>query len=229
MRPGGLVRLGVDERLTLRQGPGGPIVVPIGTWRSAHRVPTHGWQSGACHSGCKLNGLTWFLPGVAVSLVASRFLASRASDALHVGRWVAWLIVLSVGVIIAATLTPIRAPIGIDIAVGRPCDLARHWLASPTEIMAMSDVTLNVVVFLPLGFAVGWLPVSWRTAAVLAAAIALPPTIEVIQFLIPLLARGCQAADVADCLTGESIGLLAAVVVRLLRRKFTRAGPRVHR
>ena len=190
---------------------------------------TDGWRSRACHSDRELNGLTWFWPGVAVSLVASQLLASRASVALHVGRWVAWLVVLSVGVIIAATLTPIRAPIGIDIAVQRPCDLSRHWFASITEITAMSDVTLNVGVFIPLGIGVGWLPVSFRTAAVLVAAIALAPAIEVVQFLVPLLARGCQAADVADSLTGLSIGLLSAIILRLVRRASASICPRMHR
>ena len=172
-----------------------------------------------------MNGLIWFWPAVAVSIVASRLLASRAARALNANWWVAWLLVISLGVIVSATLTPIHAPGGIDIAAERPCDLSRRWFASPTEIIALTDVTLNLAVFIPFGFAVGLLPISGRTFAVVVAATALPPAIEGLQFLVPVLARGCQSGDVVDSLTGLAVGMAAAIVARSLRSLWARIRP----
>lgn len=170
-----------------------------------------------------MNGLTWFWPGVFVSVVVSLFLAAMIARALGTRRSIAWLLVLSLGVILAATLTPIHGPLGLDTSELRPCDLSRRWFASPADLEGLNDVSLNITLFVPFGFAVGLLPMSRRTLATVVAAIGLPFAIEALQYLIPTLARGCQSGDVIDNLTGLIVGLgtgtvIGWVVSRLRRR-----------
>jgi hypothetical protein len=161
-----------------------------------------------------MNGLIWFWPGVIVALAASVLLASPIARALGTMRGVAWFLVLSFGVIVAATLTPIHAPNGIDTSIFRPCDLSRHGLASFADIEAITDVSLNIAVFIPLGIAVAMLPRTARTVAIAGSTVLLPVAIEGLQYLVPVLARGCESGDVIDNLTGLVIGLAVGVIAR---------------
>lgn len=160
-----------------------------------------------------MNGLTWFWPGVIVSVVVSLFLAAPTARVLRSRGSVVWLLMFSLGVILAATLTPIHAPNGIDTSSMRPCDLSRHWFASQAEIGAITDVSLNIALFIPFGFAIALLPVSRRKFAIVAVAGGLPFAIEGLQYLVPMLARGCQSSDIIDNLTGLVAGLAAGTIV----------------
>jgi hypothetical protein len=169
-----------------------------------------------------VNGLVWFWPGVVVSVVVAFALARPVSKALGSPWLVGWLLVASVGVIVAATLTPIHGPTGIDETVLRPCDLTRRGFPTLQDL-DVTDVRLNVALFIPLGFAIGLLPRSRRAGLVLVAAFALPIAIEAVQYLIPTLARGCQSGDVIDDVLGLLIGLVPGLIVgaALGRRRTT--------
>ena len=81
-------------------------------------------------------------------------------------------------------------------------------------LRGLNDVSLNVALFVPLGFAIALLPRSRRSLAVLVAAIAFPFVIEATQALVTPLGRGCESADVVDNLLGLAAGLAAGVVAR---------------
>jgi glycopeptide antibiotics resistance protein len=92
------------------------------------------------------------------------------------------------------------------------CDLTRMGLASPADVLKFYDAGMNILLFIPLGFALGLAPRSPRKAALVGGAIALPFAIEAMQLLVPRLDRACESADVFDNLTGLAIGLAGGVV-----------------
>jgi glycopeptide antibiotics resistance protein len=157
--------------------------------------------------------LPWLVPGVVLALVVSSLASARAARWLGVRRPVAWVLLLSTGVILAGTMTPLVAADRPELGLVQSCDLSRIGLAPIDQLRWPSDTTGNIVGLIPLGFAIALVPRSRRKAAVLAAAVALPFLIEGTQFLVAPLNRACQSADVVDNLTGLVIGLVAGAVV----------------
>jgi hypothetical protein len=164
-----------------------------------------------------LTVIPWLGPGVLASLVASVILATRIARMLRTRRWVAMLLVISGGLILSATVTPLRDALeGGVTTVGRGCDLGRLTLAGLDQLLRINDTSLNVALFVPLGAAIGLLPASPYRFNVLVAAVLLPVAIEATQLVLPILGRGCQSADVVDNLTGLAAGfVIAAVAARL--------------
>jgi glycopeptide antibiotics resistance protein len=156
--------------------------------------------------------LPWLLPGVAISVVVSIAVSGAVGRALGVRRAVAWVMVLSLGIILAATLTPQLEALEFGARGSSSCDLSRLGLAPLREVLRLGDTGGNILMFIPLGVAIGLVPRSRRKAAVVIAAIALPFGIETIQLLVPALDRACESADVVDNLTGLVIGLAGGVV-----------------
>jgi hypothetical protein len=167
--------------------------------------------------------LPWFQPGVAISVVVGLASCGIVGRALGVGRVIAFTLLLSLGIIVAATLTP-RAT-ALDFGAQGPayCDFSRIWLPSWEEVMTFYDTGGNILMFIPLGAAIGLLPRSRRKVAIVAGAIALPFAIETIQLVVPWLDRACESADVVDNLTGLLLGLVAGTLagrmVRVLGRR----------
>jgi VanZ like protein len=176
--------------------------------------------------------LPWLVPGVAISLVVSVLASGALGRWLRVRRSVAWGLLMSVGVILAATLSPLErgevvAP-GLAPGLALACDLSRTRLPSLDEVLYGEDVAINILMLVPLGFAIGLVPLSWRKVVVLVAAALLPPAIETVQLLSSGLGRACQGADVVDNLTGLAIGVVTgAVTARLapgIRRPLSSVG-----
>ena len=164
----------------------------------------------------------WLLPGAIVALLLGYALSERAARWLGTTRPVAFVLLVTVLVILAATLAPPgRSPAVVTVAPGT-CDLSRIGFASPAQLLAR-DVAGNVLAFIALGFAIGLVPRSRRKALVVAGAIALPVLIEAIQLVATPLGRLCQSGDVIDNLTGLVIGLVAAAVYVRVRRGRQRA------
>jgi VanZ family protein len=159
-----------------------------------------------------LSELPWLLPGSVVAFVLGAVLSPAVARALGVRRVVAWGLLLSFGVIVAATLTPLQGAFAGDVSSGT-CDFSRLGPASIEELQTDRDAVLNMLLFVPFGFAIGITPRSRLKAIILAVAIAMPFAIEAIQMLAPLLGRGCQSADVADNLVGLVVGVAAGAVV----------------
>ena len=174
--------------------------------------------------------LPWLLPGVVLALVASLVATPAFAAWLGVRRGVAWVALFGLGSILASTLSPQDPAFGIPPEAARTCDLSRLSIASFAEIRRGSDATLNILLFVPLGWALGSAPWSVRQAIAGAGALALPFAVEAVQLLVPIIRRGCESADVVDNLTGLVVGaftgvLVAALVPAIRARRPTGAGP----
>lgn len=157
----------------------------------------------------------WFLPGVAASLVVSLAVSGSISRLLCVRRTVGWGLVMALGIIVSATLTP-RG----DAVPVASCDLTMLGPASLARLLTVNETSLNLLLFIPLGTVLGLLPRSRRKVVIVAAAIVLPFAIEAIQLIAPYLSRACQAADIANNLTALAFGLvLGTAGGRLIRTR----------
>lgn len=167
--------------------------------------------------------LPLFLPGAVLSLVVAILVSGPVARALATRRFVAILLVLSVGAIVSATLTPLGGTLVFDGGAAGACDLSRLGPPPLGALRRLTDTSLNVALFVPLGLAIALLPRTRRTGAVLAGAILFPVVIEATQLLVPAISRGCESADVIDNLLGLAVGLGVGVALRALAR----AGGRV--
>lgn len=154
-----------------------------------------------------MTNLPWFGPGVVVALLAAVVAAIPLGRALGIRSVLAAATIFSLGLILAATMTPLPPALAGGVGTGI-CDFSRVGPAPFEALGEVNGTTLNILLFIPLGLAVGLMAGSVRTALVLFVSITLPFLIEALQLAIPLLARGCQSADVVDNLTGLSLGLL---------------------
>ncbi len=161
-----------------------------------------------------LSEFAWLRPGIIISIVLSVVLGARAARALRVSRVVATTLIFGAGLIASATLTPSREALTQGAIGTGTCEFRRVVPASVAELLSLGDPTFNVLLFVPLGLAIGLLPRSRRKVLLVAAAFALPFAIEAIQLLATGLGRGCQSSDVADNLTGLVIGLVVGFVAR---------------
>lgn len=154
---------------------------------------------------------------LAVTFVGVIALSRPVADRLPARRAVGALLVFGFGLVISATLVPTAAALEGRFSDG-VCDLSRIGLAPLRELTSVSFSSLNVLLFVPLGIAVGLLPRTPAAAAVALAAVSLTFVVETIQLLLPVLGRGCQAADMADNLLGLAIGAALGLVLRRLPR-----------
>ena len=153
-----------------------------------------------------------FVPAIVITILVAIAGSRVVGRDLGAPRWVAFLLIASVGLIAAATVTPLRSALDGVTAIEAVCDLHRFGPAGVWHGLYLTDAGLNVLLFIPLGVAVGLLPRSRRAAAVLAAAALSPVLIEVIQLLVRPLGRSCQSGDVVDNLTGLAAGLLVGLL-----------------
>ena len=158
------------------------------------------------------NEVPWLVPGSLIALVVSLLAARPVGRWLGVSAVVAGVMILNLGVFLAATLTPQAFGFPVEVAVARTCDMSRIGLASPADWFNPPDTAGNIIALIPLGFAIALIPSSRRKAAVLIGAVALPFVIESIQLIASPLGRGCQSSDVIDNLTGLFLGLAAGAV-----------------
>jgi glycopeptide antibiotics resistance protein len=158
------------------------------------------------------SNVPWFLPGVALAALVGIVVARPLGRLLGTSPVVAWALVVSVGITLAATLTPLGGELELGAQGGQACDFGRIGLPPLEEFLRIDDTSLNVALFVPLGVVIGLLPRSGRKLVVLGGAIALPFVIEMAQLLLVALNRACQSADVFDNLTGLALGLIAGSV-----------------
>jgi VanZ family protein len=166
------------------------------------------------------------LPGCLLALVVSTLASGPVARGLDVRRPVAWMLLMSVGVILAGTVTPLAVESRLALSHPGSCDLSRIGPPSLDELFGPGDVLGNILMFIPLGFTIALVPRSHRKTAVLVAAVAFPFLIEATQLLVAPLGRGCESGDVVDNLSGLLIGLATgAVVSRLAPMTFRIAQP----
>lgn len=159
--------------------------------------------------------LPLFLPGVVVSVVLAALVAGPVARALATRRSVAMLLIVSIGVIVSATLTPLGT-VAFDGGAAGSCDLSRLGPPPLGALRRITDTSLNVALFIPLGLAISLLPRSRQAGAVLVGAVLFPFAIELTQLLVPAISRGCESADVIDNLLGLAVGLAAGTALRMV-------------
>jgi len=157
--------------------------------------------------------LPWFLPGLAISVAIGLVASGGVGRALGVRRALAAALIVSLGTILSATLTPLRAALQFGAVGTGSCDFSRIGLAPLSELLRFNDTSLNVLLFMPLGVSIAFMPRSRPVVIILVAAIALPFAVEMTQLLVPWLDRACESADVVDNLTGLVLGLAGGAVV----------------
>ena len=159
------------------------------------------------------------VPASVLTLALAVLVASLVSEAiareLRTRRWVAFLFLAGCGLVISATLVPTASALEGQASSG-VCDFSRLGLAPTEELLSVNVTSLNVLLFIPLGVAVGLLPPNRPVAIATMMAISLTFVVEAIQLLLPVLGRGCQTADMVDNLLGLAIGAAGGTLVRLL-------------
>lgn len=162
------------------------------------------------------------LVGLPAALLVAVLAGRRVAAATDCNRFTGFVLAFSVTAILVITLLPMPPTDGP--LEGPRCLIPGLYAFRSGELFRIDDVSLNVVMFVPLGIAVAWLPPSSRRR-VLALAIALPWVVEGIQLVVPALGRTCQSVDITTNLLGLAIGLVGGLIVRRLAGSGSASGP----
>lgn len=152
------------------------------------------------------------LPVGILSVILATLLRGPVARRLRTDPRVAWLLVASVGGILALTIAPSREALTTAITGPITCDFSRMGLASLSVYARFDDPFLNIAGFVPLGFAIGLLPTGRRKLVLAIAALLLPVAIETTQAVVVAMGRACQSGDVFDNGFGALIGLALGLV-----------------
>ena len=142
------------------------------------------------------------LVGLFIAVACGRLLARR----LRCPWWVAVALVASLTLVIAVTLTP--QSISEDVIDAGEISWPFTWI-----LALLDERTLNVLLFVPLGFTTALIGSRVLWFAVVGV-LALPWAVEGIQYLVTWLSRDAQWQDVVDNTVGAVIGLGIGLVVR---------------
>ena len=148
-----------------------------------------------------------------IAIIATLALSPAAARSLHTSRAIAALLLFGFGLVMAATLTPDAAALAGEASDGI-CDVSRLGLAPIGDLTRVSAISLNVLLFVPLGIAVALLPRTKAAAVITIVAISLTFLVETVQLLVTALGRGCQTADMVDNLLGLAVGIVIGTVAR---------------
>jgi hypothetical protein len=159
-----------------------------------------------------LDGMPLFWPAAAITLVVAAVLAGELGRALGTVWPVAFLLVASVGGVIATTLTPSSN----YLAGEQACQVNPLTVPSWSVLADLNQTSLNVALFVPLGLACGLLPRLGQIAVACLMAASLPVGVELAQYSLPSLGRVCSTDDIAANLTGLGVGIAAGLVMNAL-------------
>lgn len=164
--------------------------------------------------GVYMAALPWFLPAMALVSAAGVPMSALVASLLRARRSLGYVLILSLGAVLAATLLP--GAMGFDRVEGvaGACHLHRIGLATAHDYLSVTETSLNVVLLIPLGVVLALLPRSRRSVALVLVAFALPLGIELTQLIVPSLGRACESADVVDNVLGLALGLTAGAIAR---------------
>ncbi len=161
-------------------------------------------------------------PGIIASLFISLALCIPVGRVTRISAPNAWLLLFGLGIIFAATLTPSLEAISEGALGSGRCDLSRFTPTPIGELRTINQYSLNVMLFIPLGIAIGVIPRERDQATFAVAALALPIAIESIQLAVVQLDRACQSGDVVDNLFGLGIGFIIGFVIAGVARGIVR-------
>jgi glycopeptide antibiotics resistance protein len=145
-------------------------------------------------------------------------LRGRIARAIRWSGAFAFGLVFSIGLIVSATLTPSHNALFFELRGSGQCDLSHLVPTSLRELRPFGEVGLNVLLFTPLGFVVGWSARRRQLLLFAALAIPIPFAIEWIQLVLTSLDRACQGSDVVDNLAGLAIGCAVGLATTSLIR-----------
>jgi glycopeptide antibiotics resistance protein len=146
-----------------------------------------------------MRGAPWALPAGLLAILAASIATPFVARALEIRRVYVWCFLCSVGVFLAATVTP--SPTAGSWAHAPLINL-RLALPRIYDLKSLNDESVNVFLCVPLGFFALLLARASRRFWPLLVAIALPFFAEAIQIL-PVLDRiGFQLPDVISNLCG---------------------------
>ncbi len=154
--------------------------------------------------------LAWVPLAFVIAVLTARPVARRLSVAIPV----AFLLVLAAVGILAITLIP--QPDGRIAATDATCLLPTLSVPAGGRLFPLSDESLNVVLFVPLGIALGLMAGHPAAPRIAVLAVALPWAIEATQLVVPGLGRTCQSADLTANLVGLVFGVVTALASRFL-------------
>jgi hypothetical protein len=161
--------------------------------------------------------LTIYGSALLLTLIAAIGLAPALAHRLGTRRGVAALLVFGFGLVLTATLLPDGDALR-GFGSDGVCDTSRIGLIPLGRLTRPNEESLNVLLLVPLGIAVAFLPRSRATVLIAIAAVSLPFVVEAVQLLVPALGRGCQTADLFDNLLGLAIGAVVGLLLRPLLR-----------
>ena len=135
------------------------------------------------------SALPWFLPGLAATTAIALAVAGRVARRLHTATWIAFLLVMSVGIVLAATIPPDGGGFSHDPSAPGGCDFGRIGLAPFSHYVRLGETSLNAALFVPLGLALGLQSRPKAATGVFVAALGIPLAIEAAQWLVSMLDR----------------------------------------
>jgi len=166
-----------------------------------------------------MSNLPLLLPAFAVGMVAALVAGRPLGRVLRTSTVAAMALIAAAALVTAVTLTPQRFDAGaVDVFAAVPevpPDAGLwHW---PWQWWWVNDRTLNIALFVPLGFAVTLVGRRGARWALVAAALLAPLAVEGTQYVVAWLARDPQWQDVLDNTLGVLIGLGLGLLWRRLR------------
>jgi hypothetical protein len=162
-----------------------------------------------------LRVMPFYGAALVLTMLAAVVLGPAVGRRLGTRGSVGGLLIFGFGVVLGATLLPDAQGLAGQATDGI-CDTSHVGLLSLRELITVNQRSLNVLLFVPLGLAVGMLPVSRPAVAITIAAISLTFVVEGIQLFVTVLGRGCQTADLFDNMLGLMIGIVVGVMARPL-------------
>ena len=100
----------------------------------------------------------FFAPGLIIWSAIALVISPSVGRFLRTSRLHAVLLILALGLIVMATLTPTGAALTGTGSQWDACDLTRIGVAPLSVLLHLNDKSLNVALFVPLGLALGSLP-----------------------------------------------------------------------
>jgi VanZ family protein len=153
-----------------------------------------------------------FLPGMTIAVVLGAIVRRPVARILSMSELSAWVLVVSIGAVLSATLTP-GAEGPRSVMTTLECDTSRMGPAPLSSYLSFGTTSLNVLLFVPLGWAITRIGRPAPRAAAVVIAVILPIAIEIIQLVATPLGRACQVADVVDNLIGLALGIGAGLAL----------------
>lgn len=152
----------------------------------------------------------WAIPIGLVSILLAAGLCLPVAKWLHSSRFVVWMLLASIGVVAGYLLTSTVGPV-----VEHFCDLSDEALPQWSSLTTISEATLDVWIFVPMGIAAVLLRPRIVAAVAAVAVLAIPIGVEGLQYLAPRLGRTCQINDALTDMLGVVIGIVVGLVIRL--------------